>query len=262
MTPLLAILYGIVEGVTEYLPVSSTGHLILLAHLLDREAGSFEIVIQFGAILAVLVHYRGLLAERFRGLFRSDPRSRALVIALGVGFLPMAIVGFAIGKKVKEALFFPVPVAIALIAGGVLMIVVERLRRGTDAVSTVDDVTPRQALVVGLGQCFALFPGASRSMCTIVAGRFAGMSRKAAAEFSFLLGLPTLGAATAYSALKSRHELMHDVGLANVGIGMVVSFFVAWGVVAVFLRYLTKRGLEPFGVYRIVLGIVVLLALR
>ncbi len=263
MNPLLAVLYGIVEGITEYLPVSSTGHLILLAHLLGREAGTFEIVIQFGAILAVVVHYRGLLLERFRGLFQGDPRSRALLVALGVGFLPMAILGFAVGKKVKDALFGPIPVAIALIVGGILMIAVERGKKQTDgAIDSIDGVTPRHALIVGLGQCLALFPGASRSMCTIVFGRFAGLSRRTAAEFSFLLGLPTLGAATAYSALKERKTLLHDVGAANLGIGMIVSFFVAWAVVAVFLRYLTKRGLEPFGVYRILLGIVVLVALH
>ncbi len=262
MNPLLAVLYGIVEGLTEYLPVSSTGHLILLARLLDREAGTFEIVIQFGAIFAVLVHYRALLAERFRGLFKGDPRSKNLVLALGVGFLPMAILGYAVGKKVKDALFGPTPVAIALIVGGIFMIVIERRQPKDAPVDGIDGVTLKHALVVGLGQCLALFPGASRSMCTIVAGRLAGLSRKTAAEFSFLLGLPTLGAATAYSALKERKELVHGIGLANVGIGMVVSFFVAWAVVAVFLRYLTKRGLEPFGVYRIILGIVVLLALR
>jgi undecaprenyl-diphosphatase len=261
LNPLLAIVYGIVEGITEYLPVSSTGHLILLAKLLGREAGTFEIVIQFGAIFAVVVHYRALLWERFRGLFRGDPKSRALLVALIVGFLPMAIIGFAIGKKVKEALFAPIPVAIALIVGGIVMLVVERIAPKA-SIDSVDDVKPKQALIVGLGQCLALFPGASRSMCTIVVGRFAGLSRKTAAEFSFLLGLPTLGAATAYSALKERKELVHGIGLVNVGIGMVVSFFVAWAVVALFLRYLGKRGLEPFGVYRIVLGIVVLLALR
>ena len=263
MNPLLAILYGIVEGLTEYLPVSSTGHLLLLARLLDREAGAFEIVIQFGAIFAVLVHYRGLLAERFRGLFSGDPRARRLLVALVVGFLPMAVLGFLVGKKVKEALFGPVPVAIALIVGGLVMIAVERLKKPSDAdVASVDDVSPKHALLVGLGQCLALFPGASRSMSTIVVGRLAGLSRRTAAEFSFLLGLPTLGAATAYSALKERKALLHDVGAVSLGVGMLVSFLVAWAVVAVFLRYLTKRGLEPFGVYRIVLGIVVLVALR
>ncbi|CAN5250600.1 undecaprenyl-diphosphate phosphatase [soil metagenome] len=262
MNPLLAILYGIVEGVTEYLPVSSTGHLILLAALLHREAGSFEIVIQFGAILAVVVHYRALLLERLRGLVRGEKKARALLLALVVGFLPLAVLGFAVGKKVKNALFHPVPVAIALIVGGIVMIVVERVRKlDSGPATSIDDVTPRRALIVGIGQCFALFPGASRSMCTIVAGRLAGLSRKTAAEFSFLLGIPTLGAATAYSALKEHKEL-HDVGVLNVAIGMIVSFFVAWGVVAVFLRYLEKRGLEPFGAYRILLGIVVLLALR
>lgn len=263
MSPWLALLYGIVEGLTEYLPVSSTGHLILLSKFLHREAGSFEIVIQFGAILAVVVQYRDLLVVRARGLFSRDPRSVQLLVALTVGFLPMAILGLAVGKLVKHALLKPVPVAIALIAGGVLMIVAERVQtaRHEEGAEGLEAVTPARALAIGIGQCFALFPGASRSMCTIVAGRMAGLSRRTAAEFSFLLGLPTLGAATMYSAYKDRKELVDGPGGLSLAIGLVVSFFVAWAVVALFLRYLTRRGLEPFGVYRIVLGIAVLVLL-
>lgn len=263
MNPWIAFLYGIVEGVTEYLPVSSTGHLILLSKFLHREAGSFEIVIQFGAILAIVVQYRVLLLERARGLFRRDPRSKKLLVALTVGFFPLAILGLAVGKLVKHALFKPVPVAIALIVGGVLMIVAERVQaaRHVEGDDGLEAVTPLRALAVGIGQCFALFPGASRSMCTIVAGRVVGLSRRTSAEFSFLLGLPTLGAATLYSAYKERDELMNGAGWLAVAIGLFVSFFVAWAVVALFLRYLTRRGLEPFGVYRIVLGIAVFVLL-
>jgi len=261
VNPWLAFLYGVVEGVTEYLPVSSTGHLVLLSKFLHREAGSFEIVIQFGAIFAVVVQYRDLLVARARGLLSRDPRSTQLLVALTVGFLPLALLGFAIGGLVKEALLKPVPVAIALIAGGVLMIVAERVQaaRHMEGADGLEAVTPGRALAIGIGQCFALFPGASRSMCTIVSGRLVGLSRRTSAEFSFLLGLPTLGAATMYSAYKSRKELMDGPGGLALAIGLVVSFFVAWAVVALFLRYLTRRGLEPFGVYRILLGIAVLL---
>jgi undecaprenyl-diphosphatase len=263
VNPWIAFLYGLVEGVTEYLPVSSTGHLILLSKFLGREAGSFEIVIQLGAILAVVVQYRDLLLERARGLFKRDPKSIQLLVALAVGFLPLAVLGLAIGKLVKHALFKPVPVAIALIVGGVLMIVAERVHdaRHLEDADGLEAVTPLRAFKIGIGQCFALFPGASRSMCTIVAGRMAGLSRRTSAEFSFLLGLPTLGAATLYSAYKERKELMEGPGGLALAIGLVVSFFVAWAVVALFVRYLTRRGLEPFGVYRILLGIAVLFLL-
>ena len=263
MSPWLAFLYGVVEGVTEYLPVSSTGHLILLSKFLHREAGSFEIVIQFGAILAIVVQYRDLLLARARGLFTRDPKSMQLLVALTVGFLPLAVLGLAIGKLVKHALFKPVPVAIALIVGGVLMIAAERIQaaRHVEGADGLEAVTPLRAFKIGIGQCFALFPGASRSMCTIVAGRMAGLSRRTSAEFSFLLGLPTLGAATLYSAYKERKELIEGAGGVALAIGLVVSFFVAWAVVALFLRYLTRRGLEPFGVYRILLGIAVLVLL-
>jgi undecaprenyl-diphosphatase len=265
MNPLIALILGIVEGLTEYLPVSSTGHLILVGNALGATgdaADAFEIVIQLGAVLAVVVHYRALLAERVRGLFARDPVALRLLGGIAIAFLPMAVVGLLFRKAIKAHLFGPVPVAIALIAGGVLMIVVERIRRAKklEGVSGLENVTIKRALAIGVGQCFALFPGASRSMSTILAGQFAGLSTATAAEFSFLLALPTLGAATVYEGYKSRHELASSIGGLNVAIGLVVSFFVAWGVIAAFLRYLQRRGLEPFGYYRIVLGIIVFVA--
>jgi undecaprenyl-diphosphatase len=156
-------------------------------------------------------------------------------------------------------------VAFALFAGGVLMIVVERVRaqRNVKGLVGLEHVTPGRALVIGLGQCFSLWPGSSRSMCTIVAGQATGLSTATSAEFSFLLALPTLGAATIYEGLKARHDLASSVGGGSLWVGMIVSFLVAWGVIAVFIRYLQRRGLEPFGVYRIVLSLLVLwLALR
>jgi undecaprenyl-diphosphatase len=264
MPVFIAVLLGIVEGLTEYLPVSSTGHLELAGHILglpdDAATSSFEIVIQLGAILAVVVHYRALLAERAAGLFRRDPAAIRLLLALAIAFAPAAFLGLLFRKAIKAHLFKPLPIAAALIVGGVLMIVVERLRARRHAVGEdgLERVTPRRALAIGLGQCFSLWPGSSRSMCTIVAGQLAGLSTATAAEFSFLLALPTLGAATIFEGYKARHVLFADGGGVNLAVGLVVSFFVAWAVIASFLRYLRARGLEPFGWYRIVVGVLAL----
>jgi undecaprenyl-diphosphatase len=259
---LVAALLGLVEGLTEFLPVSSTGHLILVSQWLgsvDEGAKSFDIVIQLGAILAVVLHYRRLFAERLRGFLRGDPESRRLFGALVVAFVPAAVVGLLLGKTIKRVLFGPLPVAAALFVGGVLMIIVERVRkaRGIEGVSGTEHVTWQRALLIGCGQCFALWPGMSRSMSTIVAGQLAGLSTPTAAEFSFLLSVPTLGAATVYEAYKSRHELAQGGG-PQLLVGLVVSFVVAWLVISAFLRYLSRRGLEPFGYYRIALAAVVL----
>jgi undecaprenyl-diphosphatase len=261
----IAVLLGIVEGLTEYLPVSSTGHLVLTGHFLgladnDPASSAFEIVIQLGAILAVVAHYRVLLAERTRGLFARDAASLRLLQALAIAFVPTAVAGLLLRKTIKEHLFGPLPVAGALVVGGIAMIVVERVlaRRGRAQDEGLSSVTPKRALAVGLGQCLSLWPGASRAMCTIVAGQLTGLSTATAAEFSFLLALPTLGAATLYEAYKSRHVLAAHVGNLGLVVGLAVSFFVAWGVIASFLRYLKRRGLEPFGWYRIVVGVIVL----
>ena len=284
MNPLIAALLGIVEGVTEYLPVSSTGHLILASHLLGQTGDavdSFDIVIQLGAILAVVVHYRRLLLERTAGLFRRERASMQLLLALVLGFVPTAVVGLLLRKKIKALLFGPGPVAAALVVGGIVMIAIEILRARTTAKTApaahdggyrdpaapvgaaagvglvgLEHVTPLRALLIGLGQCVSMWPGSSRSMCTIVAGQLTGLSTATAAEFSFLLGLPTLGAATVYEAYKSR-EVLGEIGGLNVLIGLVVSFVVAWAVIAAFLAYLKRRGLVPFGIYRIILGILV-----
>ena len=282
MNPLVAALLGVVEGGTEYLPVSSTGHLILAGHVLGQTgeaADSFDIVIQLGAILAVLVHYRRLLLERTAGLFRRERASVQLLVALALGFAPTAIVGLLLRKKIKALLFGPGPVAAALVVGGVVMIAIELLRARTiakpagvpydgaqrDVAATaglvgLEHVTPVRALLIGLGQCVSMLPGSSRSMCTIVAGQLTGLSTATAAEFSFLLGLPTLGAATIYEAYKSR-EVLGEMGALNVLVGLVVSFLVAWAVIAAFLAYLKRRGLVPFGIYRIILGLVVFVLL-
>ncbi len=275
-----AALLGVVEGLTEYLPVSSTGHLILVPHVAQLAArhfpaleifassgaaeDSFDVVIQFGAILAVVVHYRRLLFLRFVGLFSRKKESVSLLAALVVGFMPTAILGLLLHKKIKALLFGPLPVAFALVVGGVVMIVIERIRKAkkVEGLVGLEHVTPRRALLIGLGQCVSMWPGSSRSMCTIVAGQLTGLSTATAAEFSFLLGLPTLGAACVYEAIKSRHVLASGIGAGSIALGLLVSFFVAWIVIAGFIKYLQKHGLEPFGYYRIVLGIVVFLLLR
>lgn len=257
----VAAILGIVEGLTEYLPVSSTGHLILTGALLGENgegAKSFEIVIQLGAILAVLVYYRSLLWQRARELPSGKPEATGLLVALVAGFVPTAILGLLARKWIKAHLFGPHPVALALMIGGVVMIAVELLRgrRADDGESRLSDVTPLRALMIGVGQCAALIPGTSRSMATIVTGQLVGLTTATAAEFSFLLALPTLGAATIYEAYKSRHDLA-TLGFASVAVGLVVSFVVAWGVIAAFLAYLKRRGLTPFGIYRIVIGALV-----
>jgi len=261
----VAVLLGIVEGLTEYLPVSSTGHLVLAGHLLGLQDGdpatsSFEIVIQLGAILAVVAHYRELLLERARGVLARDPVALRLLAALAIAFVPAAIVGLLLRKTIKAHLFGPLPVAAAFIVGGVVMIVIEalRARAGAKGDEGLDHVSPRRALAIGLGQCISLWPGSSRSMCTIVAGQLCGLSTATAAEFSFLLALPTLGAATLYEGYKARHELFAHGGGVALGVGLVVSFFVAWAVIATFLRYLRTRGLAPFGWYRIAAGLLTL----
>ncbi|MGH7434810.1 MAG: undecaprenyl-diphosphate phosphatase [Polyangiaceae bacterium] len=264
MPLLIAALLGIVEGLTEYLPVSSTGHLVLAGHLLglpdDDSTKSFEIVIQLGAILAVVAYYRELLGTHLRGLLAGKAESLRLASALAIAFLPTAVAGLLLRKAIKAHLFGLTPVAAALVVGGVLMIVVERVRarRGAPGLEGLDAVTPGRALAIGLGQCVSMWPGSSRAMCTIVAGQLTGLSTATAAEFSFLLALPTLGAATLYEAYKARHELTAGSSGAALAVGLVVSFAVAWVVIASFLTYLKKRGLEPFGWYRVALGAVVL----
>lgn len=261
---LRALLLGIVEGLTEYLPVSSTGHLLLVSRALGESgerAAAYDIVIQLGAILAVLVEYRRLLKERAVGLLRGERIAARLFVALAVGFVPTAIAGLLLRKAIKAHLTGPIPIAGALIVGGVVMIGLERWRRARAATGDdgLEHVTPRRALAIGVGQVLSMWPGASRSMCTIVAGQLSGLSTATAAEFSFLLGLPTLGAATCYEAYKSRHELLDTGGgTLALAVGLVTSFLVAWGVIRVFIRWLKSHGLEPFGWYRVALGALVL----
>lgn len=265
MSLLIAFVLGVVEGLTEFLPVSSTGHLVLVGHLLGAAgdaSASFAIVIQLGAILAVVVHYRKLLAHHAAGALTREPASLRLLGALVVAFVPVAVAGLLLRKLIKAKLFGVGPVVVALVVGGLVMIassLVARARR-QPRLDGLEHVTLGRALAIGVGQCFSLWPGTSRSMCTILAGEAAGLTTTTAAEFSFLLSLPTLGAATVYELVKAHRELTADANLGALVVGMVTSFFVAWGVIAGFLRLLPRAGLWPFGVYRVALGVVVALA--
>ncbi len=268
MTAVEALLLGILEGLTEFLPVSSTGHLVLLGRGLGHEdaaAKSLSIVIQLGAVVAVIVYYRALLGDLLRGLLRREPAKIRLAVALGVAFVPAAAVGFLLGGRIKEHLLKPLPVAVAAILGGIVMIMSEVILRGSKAHEDegIYGVRLRQALAVGVSQCFALWPGMSRSMTTILGGQLVGLKTATAAEFSFLLSIPVLGAATVYDLIKSRDVLLSSSDAAvSLGVGLLSAFVVSLAVIAVFLRYLKRIGLIPFGVYRLVLGVVVIAVAR
>ena len=263
MSPLDAILLGVIEGLTELLPVSSTGHLILLGDLLghDSEAHkALDVVIQLGAVVAVAVYFRAKLAATLAGALRKEPDSLRLIGALLAAFVPTAIAGLLLHRLVKEHLFKPLPVAAALALGGVVMIVIERWRAPAEGQAGLDKIDLPRGLVIGLFQCLALWPGASRSMTTIVGGKLCGLDTRTAAEFSFLLALPTLGAATVYDLLKEGHLILAmPSGGSALAVGLAVSFLVTWLVVAVFLRYVSRIGLTPFGVYRLLLALAVVL---
>jgi len=262
-----AFLLGIVEGLTEFLPVSSTGHLQIAGDLLghnDEATKAIEIVMQLGAIVAVVIFYRARLWSLIRGVLGRDPASLRLLVALFAGFLPVVVIGLPFHKKIEEVLMAPTPIAAALIAGGILMIVVEQVRRGggkeDPGEDGLDKVTPKRALIIGVAQCFSLWPGSSRSMCTIVGGQLAGLDTATAADFSFFLSIPTLGAATLFSFFKHRHEIASAPGgLVALGVSTVTSFVVAFLVIAAFLKYLKRHGLAPFGWYRVVFGGLVLI---
>jgi len=257
-----AIIMGLVEGFTEFLPISSTGHLILAGSLLDftdEKAKVFDIAIQAGAILAVMWEYRARIGAVLSGMF-SQPRQQKFVLNLIVAFLPAAALGFLFSKAIKAHLFAPVPVATAFIVGALVILWAERRHKtlpSAHRIETVDDMTMLDALKVGCAQCFALIPGTSRSGATIIGGMLFGLSRKAATEFSFFLAIPTLLAATVYSVIKERH-LLSMADLPLFGIGGLAAFVSAFLCVRWLLRYISSHDFTIFAWYRIVFGIVVL----
>ena len=255
-------LLGIVEGLTEFLPVSSTGHLIVAGSLLGytgERAKVFEIAIQSGAMLAVVWEYRARFARAIAGL-ASDPSARRFALNLVVAFLPAALLGLAFGSAIQHALFAPVPVAIAFVAGAFVILWAERRQRtrpATVRIADVDAMTPLDALKVGLAQAFALIPGTSRSGATIIGGMLFGLSRQAATEFSFHLAVPTLVAAGGYSLWKSR-ELLSVADLPAFGVGFVAAFVSAFACIRWLIRYVSRHDFVPFAWYRIAFGAVIL----
>jgi undecaprenyl-diphosphatase len=255
---LKALLLGIVEGITEFLPISSTGHLILAGDLLnfnDETGKVFEIVIQLGAILAVCWVYRAKLLDVLRNLPRQREAQR-FTANLIIAFLPAAILGVLFIQIIKEYLFKPVPVALAFIIGGLLILWAER-REHRIAVTNVDDMGWKDALKVGCAQALALIPGTSRSGATILGGLFFGLSRKAATEFSFFLAIPTMFAATCYDVYKHR-DLLHLQDLQIFAIGFVAAFISAFFAVRGLLRYISNHDFSAFAWYRIAFGLIVL----
>ncbi|WDD93227.1 undecaprenyl-diphosphate phosphatase [Burkholderia sp. FERM BP-3421] len=258
-----ALLLGVVEGLTEFLPVSSTGHLIVAGSFLnfnDAHAKTFDVVIQFGAILAVCWEYRRRIGAVIGGL-PSQPQARRFTLNVVIATIPAVALGLLFEKAIKAALFSPVPVAFALVAGGLVILWAEaRQRERTEPprVQTIDALTPVDALKVGLAQCFALVPGMSRSGSTIIGGMLFGLDRRVATEFSFFLAIPIIFGATLYETVKDWHAFSVDaIGLFS--IGLLAAFISAFACVRWLLRYIASHDFTVFAWYRIVFGLFVLL---
>ena len=263
---LVSIILGIVEGLTEFLPISSTGHLIVADRALHFQellqnadkAELFEIVIQLGAILAIGALYRKELTKAVSSVWRPrDAKGRALLINLAIAFLPAAIFGFLFHNVIKNYLFSPLTVGITLVVGGVAIILIEKMTREEERTIALDSMRPSDALVIGLAQVLSLIPGTSRAAATIMGAMLRGVKRAAATEFSFLLAFPVMVAASGYELMKYRHLLTRDM-LGILGLGFVTAFVVALAVVAWFIRFVQRHEFTGFGVYRILFGALVL----
>jgi undecaprenyl-diphosphatase len=287
-SPALAVILGIVEGLTEFLPVSSTGHLILVGHALGFTgdvAANAEISIQLGAILAVMVFEREKIRRLLSGTWQEQAGFFQLLrggqqrtwstllhtsmklhpnlwflIGLGIAFVPAAAVGLLAHRWITAHLFTPMTVALTSILGGIIILAVEAVKRPSRTMS-LEQVPISSAFWVGIAQCASLIPGMSRSGSTIIGGLLAGLDRKVATEYSFFLALPTIIAATVYETYKAQATFTGQ-DLVALAVGMVVSFFVAWGVIAAFLTYVQRHTLRVFAYYRIALGIVVFMVVR
>lgn len=257
-----AFVLGIVEGLTEFLPISSTGHLIIagdLLHFNDEVGKVFEIVIQLGAILAVCWEYRQRIGRVSRGLAH-DPQARGFVLNLAVAFMPAAVLGLIFIKSIKAHLFQPFTVAIAFIIGGLVIFWVER-RAFTPRIHSVDQMNWRDALKIGFAQAFALIPGTSRSGATLMGGMIFGLSRTAATEFSFFLAIPTMFAATFYDLFKHR-DLLHAHDVEMFAVGFLTAFVSAFFAVKGLLRYISHHSFALFAWYRIAFGLLLLVYYR
>jgi undecaprenyl-diphosphatase len=256
---LKALIMGVVEGLTEFLPVSSTGHLILAGDLLGFNSAKgkvFEIAIQLGAILAVVWDYRVRFSGIVAGLGRDQAANR-FVLNLFLAFLPLAIIGLSFGQQIKDTLFSPIPVAMAFIIGGFVILWAEKMPHSKH-IDDVDKMTWKDALVMGFIQAFALIPGTSRSGATIIGGLLYGLSRKAATEFSFFLAIPTLGVASLYELYRYWHLFNRD-DIAMLAVGFIASFASAAIAVRALIRFISRHDFTAFAWYRIVFGGVVLL---
>ncbi len=256
---LLAIILGIVEGVTEFLPVSSTGHLILATELMGFDSAkwdSFNVIIQLGAILAIVVLYWRTFWAVLEGLIERNAMSWRFVRNVAVGFLPSAILGVLLINQIEALLGAPKVVAVMFILGGIAILVIERLVKNTPIVG-VAEMPLKTVVGVGLVQCLSMVPGVSRSGATIMGGLSLGVERRTAAEFSFFLAIPTMLGATTLELVKHHDEMLagaHGVGFGAVAVGFVVSFVVAIVVVKAFVHYISRHGFAPFAWYRIVAG--------
>jgi undecaprenyl-diphosphatase len=256
---LKALVLGVVEGLTEFLPISSTGHLIIASQLLgfhDEKGKVFEIAIQTGAMLAVVWEYRARFGHALTGL-TTDPAARRFVTNLAIAFMPAAVLGLAFGGFIKAHLFHAVPVAIAFIVGAFVILWVER-RQHRPRVESVDQMSWADALKVGFAQAFALIPGTSRSGATIMGGMLFGLSRRAATEFSFFLAVPTLIAAGAYDLYKHR-DLLSVADTPVFAVGLISAFISAFACVRWLIRYIATHDFTVFAWYRIVFGVIVLI---
>ena len=266
---LIAIILGIVEGVTEFLPVSSTGHLILATELLGFDAekwAAFNVIIQLGAILAIVVLYWRTFWAVLEGMLKGNAVSWRFVRNILVAFLPSAILGFLLINRIEALLGSPYVVAVAFIVGGIAILAIEKMVKRTDIVG-VAEMPLRTVIGVGIVQCLAMVPGVSRSGATIMGGLSLGVERRTAAEFSFFLAIPTMVGATTLELVKHHDTLMagaSGVGLGTVAVGFVVSFVVAIVIVRAFVSYISRHGFAPFAWYRIIAGLVALawLAMR
>ncbi len=257
---LKAIFLGLIEGLTEFLPISSTGHLILFGHLIDFHSDSgrvFEVVIQLGAILAVCWLYRQKIIELVKGFFSGDAGARRFAINVLVAFFPAVIIGVLAVDFIKQVLFSPLVVACALIIGGFIIFAVEG-RKFEPKTTEATDITLKQAFLVGLAQCVAMIPGTSRSGATIIGGMLTGLSRKAATEFSFFLAMPTMLGAATYDLIRNADKLTSDQML-NISVGFVAAFIAALLVVKALVKFVEKHTLRVFAWYRVVLGVILLI---
>ena len=254
-----AAIMGVVEGLTEFLPISSTGHLILAGSLLgfdDAKAKVFDIAIQTGAILAVIIVYWQKIRSTLVAL-PTERQAQKFALNVLIGFIPAVVLGLLFGKLIKAHLFTPIVVATTFILGGFVILWAERRPQSAARIHSVDDMTPLDALKVGLVQCLAMIPGTSRSGATIIGGMLLGLSRKAATDFSFFLAIPTLIGAGVYSLYKER-ALLSMADLPMFAVGLFFSFISAWVCVRWLLRYISNNSFVPFAWYRIAFGIAVL----